>query len=443
LIVLEAVADYVRYDITPPVELRGDFEKLKAQMGTQQAASRGQHLESVARRFNAEIEWWKREFPKDGRPQPPVAKINEGVTQLNANDPRAKLARRSPATAAAPSPMAMLPAQMAPASVADRLEARSDSSANSSSNSSAIQLQKWTPDAAYARRLRAAKTDNLYAVYLDEKPSHQNSTAFFLDVSDLLLERGQTELALRVLSNLAEMNLENRHILRILGYRLLQAKQYALAISVLEKVRTLSPEEPQSWRDLGLAYAQDGRPQEAIDALWEVVSRRWDGRFPDIELIAQNELNAMASRAKVAGQRVDVSAIDSRLLRNLPLDLRAALTWDADNTDIDLHVTDPDGETAFFGRPLTWQGARVSRDFTRGYGPEVFSLRNAKPGVYTVRAQFYGHTQQIVAPATTLMLQLSTGFGTEQQVDQAITLRLNGRGDMVTVGTFEVKAPAK
>jgi hypothetical protein len=41
------------------------------------------------------------------------------------------------------------------------------------------------------------------------------------------------------------------------------------------------------------------------------------------------------------------------------------------------------------------------------------------------------------------MLQLSTGFGTEQQVDQSVTLRLNGRGDMVKVGTFEVKAPAK
>jgi hypothetical protein len=35
-----------------------------------------------------------------------------------------------------------------------------------------------------------------------------------------------------VLSNLAEMDLENRHILRVLGYRLLQAGQPALAMPV-------------------------------------------------------------------------------------------------------------------------------------------------------------------------------------------------------------------
>ncbi len=120
-----------------------------------------------------------------------------------------------------------------------------------------IQLKKWEPDAPYSARLRQAP--DVYRVYLDERPSYAHSTAFFLDAADILFEKGESVLALRVLSNLAEMGLENRDILRILTYRLLQAQRPALAIPLLRKVVALAPDEPQSYRDLGLALAADRR----------------------------------------------------------------------------------------------------------------------------------------------------------------------------------------
>jgi hypothetical protein len=207
-------------------------------------------------------------------------------------------------------------------------------------------------------------------------------------------------------------------------------------------VLALSPDEPQSYRDLGLALAQEGQLQGAVDRLWDVVSRPWNDRFPEVELVALAELNAIVARARAAGSATpDTSAIDPRLLRNLPLDLRAVLSWDADNTDVDLYVIDPDGQVAYYGRRLTYQGGRMSRDFTGGYGPEEFSLRRAKPGTYTVKAEFFGHRQQVVAPSTTLMLRLTTGFGTPAQKDVDTVLRLTGEARQVTVGTFAVGAP--
>jgi uncharacterized protein YfaP (DUF2135 family) len=115
------------------------------------------------------------------------------------------------------------------------------------------------------------------------------------------------------------------------------------------------------------------------------------------------------------------------------------LAWDADNTDIDLWVTDPHGERAFYSHRLTRQGGQMSRDFTGGYGPEEFSLKDPLPGTYKVQAQFYGHLQQIVAPATTLMLQFITGFGTAAEQSRLVTLRLSGSKAVVDIGEFEVK----
>jgi Ca-activated chloride channel homolog len=444
LIVLDRVDDYARYEIVPPAELRADYDRLREQARAAQEKDREAHLEQIVKNFGEKVQWWEKSFPKDEKPKSKDEEKPAGAATGDMHAPSqeplsAGGERTSRLMSARPERMAKS-ARMSEVSSADRAMPASASPEETSGATAAIKLKKWSPDAPYADRLRQAETKDVYRIYLDERPAYTQSTAFFLDVADILFERKEPQLALRVLSNLAEMNLENRHILRILGYRLMQAKEPALAIPVFEQVLELAPNEPQSWRDLGLAQAENKLTQKAVNNLYEVVRRPWHGRFPDIELIALAELNAIVATAPV---KPDTAAIDPRLLRNLPLDLRAVLSWDADNTDIDLWVTDPNGEKAFYGNRLTYQGGAMSRDFTGGYGPEEFSLKQAKPGKYLIQAQFYGHNQQVVSGSTTLQLRLTTGFGTVKQQDQFVTLRLKGSKEVVTVGEFEVGEAGK
>ncbi len=438
LIVLDRVEDYARYEIVPPESLRSEYEQVLAYFTQKQSSERNKHIDEVAAKFEKKVAWWETVFPKGDKPEPPKEDHENGGS---AGRPMVAMAAPPPATqsfAPAPTHSQAKKAMQRDQSARVASNSKSVSEAHSAEPVEVnIQLKKWEPDAPYAKRLRETTPEQMYGIYLDERPTYANSTAFFLDAADIFMERGQTELGLRILSNLAEMNLENRQILRILAYRLLQAKQTQLALPILQQVLVLSPNEPQSWRDLGLVYAEDGKYQLAVDNLYEVVARSWDNRFPDIELIALAELNAIVARAP-QDIKIDTSRIDARLLRNLPLDMRAVLSWDADNTDIDLWVTDPNNEKVFYGNRLGYQGGRMSNDFTQGYGPEEFSLRTAKPGKYKVQAHFYGNHQQIVAGATTVMLRLSTGFGTPQQKDENIIMRLGAQGADVEVGTFEV-----
>jgi tetratricopeptide (TPR) repeat protein len=451
LIVLDRVEDYVRNEITPPAELRAEYDRQRATLHVRATDERKRQLERVVQMLKEKTAWWEKDFPKTARPQPEVkAKIGgatradgaviqeraEGEARRNAPAESASRDRvASPAVAAAPSaPSAPAPARRAQSTLSDASKAEKDDTGAQGGIS--IQLKRATPDAAYFKRFQSATRDDLYRVYLDERAAHINSTAFFLDAADAFFDKGLTALGVRVMSNLAEMDLENRHILRILGYRLMQAGQAKLAIPILARVLELAPNEPQSYRDLGLAYAADKQWQKAVNQLNEVVIRPWHGRFPEIELTALDELNAIIATADA---RVDVSRIDTLLLRNLPVDLRVALSWDADNTDIDLWVTDPNGEKADYSNRFTYQGGRMSMDYTGGYGPETFSLKRAKPGKYKVEANFYGHNQQIVAGATTLQLKLTTRFGTREQKEQTVTLRLKGQSEVVLVGEFEVK----
>ncbi len=429
LLVLETLEDYLRYGIRPPAPLRAAYDQRHALTVADVATERKRRLDGIAGQFAEREQWWNTRWPKDTPPQPKpdVHAVAAPVAMAMAAPP--------PAPAA---PMALDRVELTASAAADQAEAtterRAQSAPRANSGQITLTLAPWAPDSAYARRLRDATPAQLYPLYLQEREQHAGSSAFYLDVADLLLASGQRELALRVLSNLAEMDLENRHVLRVLGYRLMQAKAPALAVPVFRQVLAMGEEEPQSFRDLGLALEAAGQYQAAVDALYEVVVRPWDGRFDGISLIALDELTRLIAR-----ERVDASAIDPRLRRAMPLDLRVVLSWDSDNSDMDLWVTDPNGERAYYGNRLTYQGGQMSQDFTGGYGPEQFSLRDAKPGIYRIEANYFASREQLVTGATTLMLRLSTRWGSRDQRDQQVTLRLKDHAETVLVGEFEVK----
>ena len=434
LIVLEQLSDYVRYEIEPPAQYADAYEKLKQRMLARRERTRRDQLAMVVIRFEERKQWWARTYSGKPKVVAPNQAQSEAVAARNAYVP----APAPPVVLSAPAPVpaAEMAMRLAPAAREVSNFQRMSPQKAASAPAIGMALQKWVPNAPYIARLKRASKENAYAIYLDQKTDYANSTAFFLDAADILIDKGQRDLALRVLSNLAEMDLENHSVLRILGYRLLQAGAPALAVPVFEQVHRIAAEEPQSLRDLGLALAAAARPQEAIDMLYEVALRPWDDRFPDIESIAVAELNAIVA---TSGKPLDTSRIDKRLLANLPLDLRVVLTWDADNSDMDLFVTDPSGERADFTNNLTAQGGRMTRDFTGGYGPEEFSLRRARPGKYKIEANYFGSGQQVIAGATTLQVKLFSRFGTGRQKEQLITLRLKEQSDTVFVGEFEVK----
>jgi len=450
LIVLELASDYARYSLPAPPELADEVARLGQQQLAQAAQTRQAHIEAMVRQFDEKQRWWDKDFPKDtpkrAEPKAEMQVSQGGLGSLAGTARSREQARPTPMPAPA-APAAAAPAAPAPsAAPAMAAEARADTAdlrrakQAAAAPAATIALQAWTPDAPYMKRLQNAGKDDLYRVYLDERAAYLSSSSFYMDAAGVFFERGLPELGLRVLSNLAEMNLENRQLLRLYAYRLVQARRNDLAVPVFERISELAPNEPQSWRDLGLALAESGQPQRAVNALWEVVSQPWNGRFAGINMIALAELNAIAAQASAGGQpALDLGRVDTRLRRNLPLALRVVMAWDTDDTDIDMWVSDPNGERASYANRLSYQGGAMSPDATGGYGPEEFSLKTAKPGKYGVEAQFFGHRQQVLSAGTTVMVRVTTGFGTSQARDEWTTLRLTRGQETVRVAEIELR----
>jgi hypothetical protein len=159
-------------------------------------------------------------------------------------------------------------------------------------------------------------------------------------------------------------------------------------------------------------------------------------RIARIELLALVELNNMLPKP----QRLGTAPIplDPRLIQPLDMDIRVVMSWDADLTDMDLHVIEPSGEEAYYGNNRTQIGGRVSRDFTRGYGPEEYAIRTARQGTYTIRTKFFGSSAAKLQGAVTLYLDLYTDYGRPTERRQSITIRLVENKETFTIGEITI-----
>ncbi len=472
LIVLEIVADYARFEIVPPPELREEYERLVASGVARREADNQAHLNQVAARYQQRIIWWEREFPKGRRPAPVVERgrphlkaetATIGIRGMDSDQTETRTRLGSAQQGPVPRPAVSPPAKMAvappakPAAKPMPLHRWADEAAVPAQSAqrellplpgvtlagNTVKREVWRSDSAAAQRLREAAPGDLYRIYLDERPGYSHDARYFADVAELLLRAGQTELALRVLSNLAEMDLENRHNLRQHAMRLQLAGRNDLAIPLLERVRDLAPEEPQSHRDLALALAERGEHQRAVDLLYHVAERRWDARFPDIGVIAAVDMNAVIATATASGKTLETARIDARLRRHLPLDVRVVLTWDADNTNIDLVMTDPNERLQRYGFP-SYQGGQLSMNYTGGYGPEEYALKNAKPGKYRIEARHSGHRQQVSRPIDpTVLVRVQSAFSTPQQQEKLYSVRLSRVGESRFIGELEIPGVAE
>ncbi len=306
---------------------------------------------------------------------------------------------------------------------------------NASKKTKAITLDDWKSDAPYMKAMEHVKDDSLYAVYLRLRNDYLNMAPFYMDMGELFAKKGKIELANRIFSNVVELGNQDFAMMRVLGNRMLQAGEVETSVKMFEQVLKLRPEEPQSYRDLGLALARSRKYQAAIDTLYNVITGDWNDRFPEIESIVLTEINNIIA---TCGEPLSLAKIDSRFLLNMTAATRVVVCWDTDNCDLDLWVTEPTGEKCIYNHALTNIGGRLSRDFTRGYGPEEYMLHYPLDGDYKIELNYFGQSATTILGPTTITVQIYTDYGKPTQKLREVTRRVSTAKEVIQIGNVAV-----
>lgn len=463
LLVLESLDQYVEHKVEPPAEMHFHDEWVRRMAAKDSEIERreadAEHERDLLGLWKERVEWWN-------NPIPPRQTPHSGLFDGMRGDRREVAATgRAPSAVNASAPMtepeeeyeaatepAVMGASLAMRSVERATEPGETTAAGAAGSGGAtISLAAWNPKAPYLDALAGAQ-DPLRE-YFAQKRSNGSAPAFFMDCASFFFKRGETEVACRVLSNMAEFGLDNAAIWRTMGWRLREAGCYEAAIRCFCKALRLRGEEGQSRRDLALVLAEHGKAtrdarclSEAMALLRETAFTNWarrSGRRSNdrqVSLVALEELNALISWCAAVewpdGAAPVVPNIDSAFRRDLPVRIRIVLSWDADETDVDLHVLEPDGEEAYYGHRRTSTGGFVSEDVTTGYGPEEY-LRKEGEGRFKILANYFASHQTDLTGAANATATVYTDWGTAAESMKMMTLRLDKPKQNLLIGEIE------
>ena len=473
LIVLETLEQWLDNRIEPPAELaiHAEWAKRRAAEDDPIAAKKAQadHEAQLLRYWEERVKWWK-------DPKPKIETPKSGLFDRVANAVSSRGGRRATGGMRVMEERSVMRA-VAPA--APRMEedmvdcceaapmaapepAAKPAGAVGSGTAPSVTLKAWDPQTPYLEAIKKAK--DAYAEYLVQRKAYRDSPAFYLDVAGWFFSRGEMKTGLRIVTNLAEFKLESAPLWRTLGWRLREAAAKSddpavrdLMVRVFRHVKAMRGEEGQSFRDLATVLTERGKAKalagdregaahdlsEAAALLREAAfvnhARRAMRRTNDLQVsvIALEDLNGLLGWVAAHADKVGAFAapeIDAAYRRDLPVKLRIVMTWDADETDIDLHVLEPNGEECFYGHRRTAEGGFCSEDVTTGYGPEEYLKKDLERGTYKVLSNYFASHQTSLTGATTVQATVYTDWATGEERMQVLTLRLEKPKDKHLIG---------
>lgn len=280
----------------------------------------------------------------------------------------------------------------------------------------------------YLKELREIKSvDKAYEYYLIQRTSYKEVPAYFIDVANFFKERFHHDTyARRIVSNIPEIDGDNYELLKVFGYQMQLEDAHDIAAFIFERVLELRPEDSQSYRDLALAYENVGKCQEALDLLLSIV----DGSiyknnrrriFNGVKTISEREIMHLVKEYK---DDLKLDSIPAYYQKEDPMDIRIVVDWNHNDTDIDLHIIDPNLEECYYRHNKTEIGGKMSQDLTQGFGPEEYTVKKAIKGDYFVKVKYYGSRYQKIETPTFMKVTIFKQYGTLKETKETQILRL-------------------
>lgn len=271
--------------------------------------------------------------------------------------------------------------------------------------------------------------------------------------------------ALKLLSSVIEKNPGDFIALRDLAMKAIEWNLGEQAYYMMRRIIANREYEAVAYLTAADALAKSGNIDMAIIYYTLCVFSDWDedyGSFSEIAALQclrfLNQLEKESNekeRKKKKESRVDLSshtkeyisylkpAIESYLSSEGLLideaDIVIIINWNTNNTDIDLHVLEPDGEECYYGNIETPIGGMLTMDVTEGYGPEMYVLKNTVSGKYRVFIDYYSDDATKTSSKTKVYLDFYRNWGrTNEKYIQKVII-LEDMKDRQDVLQFEVQ----
>ncbi len=271
-------------------------------------------------------------------------------------------------------------------------------------------------------KCKAHKKENTSSEFLSELyKSRLEYDIIYKEAHSRQSDYGKND-ALLILSSLIEKNQGNSVMSRDVAFSALELGLPEQAYFLFRRVLDSRPHEPQTYHAIAQALPQINQIDLAVFYYEIAITASWEARFGEFRLIAA--LDYLKLLREIEKGKYTVSFPDyvksrvqtlSSEFANQTADLMITISWNTDNTDIDLHVIEPTGEECFYSHPETRIGGRLTRDVTQGYGPEMYLLNDAKKGNYKIKAKYFSSDANRTSTRTKVYATIYENWGKDNE----------------------------
>ena len=259
-------------------------------------------------------------------------------------------------------------------------------------------------------------------VYVYEKFKRTNTNAgFYLDMADFFFQHDLKDKAQEILSHAFDASHGSSEGLTDVAYTFESWKKFDEAIVIYKNIIKKDNDAETVKRDLALAYFQKGDYQLALDTYYAIISKTGsENTFNNsLKQIAMSEMNALIA---LHSDVLDLTAINLRLVRPLPVDLRISIESN-DRSAADLIIKEPGDEVCSAATPDTRSGGHLSPESYNSNEENYneYSIKNAVKGRYAIVTNAYdGNARAIPHIARIIVFKNFQKFGQTIEITNVV-----------------------
>jgi len=248
-------------------------------------------------------------------------------------------------------------------------------------------------------------------------------------------KRRNKDEAIRLLSSLVEKNPGNTNQLRDIGFSAMKWDMPQHTYFIFKKLIDFRPYQPPSYQLIAQALDQMGKYELAILYYEVILQAKWnDWDHKDFRLISA--LDYLRFLRKITASKVNFfkeyakgrigtleTWVNNTKYNGDQKDLLVYITWNTDNTYVDLFIKEPSKEVCSYHRKKTKEGGIMTQD-VEGLGPVVYYADKAQRGKYTIRVNYYNEEWERASTKTRVYVVIYRNWGKENEkvIRKVVTL---------------------
>lgn len=287
----------------------------------------------------------------------------------------------------------------------------------------------------YIKELKKMKTlDEVYNQYLKQRKNYASDFLYFINVSDYVAQWGNKELSSKILSNILEIDVNNRELLKLVAYKSEQNYNYVLARKAYERIGKLRPKDTQSYRDLALIYQEVGYYNKSLELYNDINENKIpDTDFSGLQKIINSESRRLVSLHK---KELDVSKIPETYYASADYDARIVFDWNDSSAEFELQFVNPQKSFFTWSHTKAKNRVRLDEEKQKGFNSEEFLLIDAPKGEWLINIE--NKTKKNKKKPVVIKYTVYHNYGKADEIKELKTIILNNISKKYMIGKIVI-----